>query len=183
MAFLGFVGTHDGNDSVLDIPKMRALVGIMMPAFCHQVPTRLSENVESVTKIEVRICSRTVWSLKLESMLCVFEEGLSPRSPFWSAPLSHAGPEGVFVGTVRELRREVSLPRAEVPEEDSERVGVDPVVVFLTEQLRCHMDWRANHGAGYHSIRLTKTKISDFRSVVVVQQYILQLDISMDETL
>ena len=90
-------------------------------------------------------------------------------SPLWSASSAYTGPKGVFIWTVRKLRRQVGFPRTQVPEENAEGVSIDSVVVLLTEQLGRHVDRGADHGTRYHCVGFAEAKIGDFRSVVVVQ--------------
>lgn len=74
------------------------------------------------------------------------------------------------------------MTSAYVPEQNAKRINVNRVVIFATEQLWSHVYGRSDNRARHHGFRLAESEVGDLRSVPLVQEYIFQLDITMDKS-
>lgn len=63
----------------------------------------------------------------------------------------------------------VAFALADSPQQHTECVYVDSVVVGFLDHLRCHVYWRSNQGVTSHSLRLAQAKVSQFSLVCLIE--------------
>ena len=56
-----------------------------------------------------------------------------------------------------------------VPEQDTKSVDVDRVVVWTSEEFRCHVDRGADYGTCHHGLRLGETKVRQCTAIVAIK--------------
>ncbi len=94
---------------------------------------------------------------------------VEPGQPLWSQPLAHGRPELFLVAAGIKRPWEFGVVGADVPEEDSEGVDVDGIVVQPTEEFGGHVDGGSHDGACHHGLRLAEAQIRQAAPVAAVQ--------------
>jgi len=92
---------------------------------------------------------------------------------------SNESEQHVFVRADFEVSWKADCPGTDVPEQNTERVDIDAVVVLARHQLGRHVQRRANYTARHHRLRFTEPEICQSATVVCIQlQYTITIMIT-----
>ena len=78
-------------------------------------------------------------------------------------------PEHLFAGASLEQAGQMNRAGADIPEEDTEGVDVNTVVVLAREQFWCHVNRSAHHAPRHHRLWLAEAKVRQLSTIVIIE--------------